>query len=320
MDFTMRVGALPVPGQTVLAQDFQCSPGGKGCNQAIAAKRLGHRPVLISKIGDDDFGQDLLDNLQAEGLDTQHIIIAEAARTGTAMISIDPSGQNTVAVAGGANMILTRNDLHDRRHILRDCSYLLLQLECPVLAVDCAMKYAREGQAKIILDPSPVSDRIVMRDLLSLTDIVTPDRHACHTLTGIDPTDHHSAARAAKYLHDMGPETVILKMGQLGAFYSSHEQHDLVPAFAVTALDMVGEGDCFNAALAVALTDGQEIGDAVRFACATAALSTTRSGAASSAPCLDEVLDLLETQPERPSPTCPIIGIRSAQSDHQNIP
>ena len=294
VDFSARVTTLPVPGQTVLAKAYTTGPGGKGCNQAMDVSRLGVPPIFISKIGDDLLGRDLLATLKAEGLDTNNLIVASDAQTGTALISIEDSGENMITVAGGANMMMTRADLHDKRHVLRDCKYLLLQLECPVVAVDCALKYAREGSAKIMLDPAPVPDRVVLRDLMVLTDIVTPNTTECHAMTGIMPDDMATARHAAKILHDMGPETVIIKMGGKGAFYSANGQTGLVPPFDVSPVDTVAAGDCFNAGLAVALHGGQSLPDAVRFACATGALATTRPGAADAAPTLSQVMSMLE--------------------------
>ena len=294
IDFAARVAKLPKPGQTVPAKEYISGPGGKGCNQALAIARLGVPPVFISKIGDDALGRQLVTSLAAEGIDTSHLIIADAAQTGTALISIDEAGENMITVVGGANMTMTRGDLHEKQDYLRDCDYLLLQLECPVVAVDCAIKYAREGGAKIMLDPAPVPDHMVMRDLLALTDIVTPNSTECRAMTGIEPVDEASAKKAAKVLHDMGPKTVIIKMGREGAYYSTPDMSGLVASFTVSAIDTVGAGDCFNAGLAVALHNGQALPDAVRFACATGALATTRNGAGDAAPTLDQVLALLE--------------------------
>ncbi|MBC05583.1 ribokinase [Thalassospira sp.] len=293
-DFAARVAKLPVQGQTVSSQAYKTGPGGKGCNQALAVARLGVDPVFISKIGDDMLGNQLIETLAAEGLDTTHLIVADEAQTGIALISIDEAGENMITVVGGANMTMTRSDLHEKQDYLRDCEYLLLQLECPVVAIDCAIKYAREGKAKVMLDPAPVADLVVMRDLLALTHIVTPNQSECLALTGIDPVDAATARAASLKLHEMGPETVIIKMGGAGAFYSSNGATGMVPGFKVNTIDTVGAGDCFNAGLAVALHGGQPLGDAVRFACATGALATTSNGAADAAPLLEDVLNLLE--------------------------
>lgn len=295
-DFAAKVAKLPTQGQTVVSHNYRTGPGGKGCNQAFAVARLGVPPIFISKIGDDLLGRQLLETLTLEGLDTTNMVIANEAQTGIALISIDDAGENMITVVGGANMTMSRSDLHERQACLRDCDYLLLQLECPVVAVDCAIKYAREGQAKIILDPAPVADLVVMRDLLALTNIVTPNQSECRALTGIAPIDEHSARAASDKLHEMGPETVVLKMGGAGAFYSSNGQTGMVPGFNVNTIDTVGAGDCFNGGLAVALHGGQSLHDAVGFACATGALATTSEGAADAAPLLEDVLNLIESR------------------------
>lgn len=294
IDFAARVTSLPTPGQTVLAKKYSTGAGGKGCNQAVAVARLGVQPTFISKIGDDMLGNQLVATLRAEGLDVENLIIAPDIQTGMALISIEESGENMITVAGGANMTMTREDVNEKQDRLHGCDILMLQLECPVIAIDCAMKHAREGGAKIMLDPAPVPDRVVLRDLMALTDIITPNVTECRAMTGILPEDAQTASEAAKIIHEMGPATVIIKMGGIGAFYSADGQSDLIPAFNVTAIDTVGAGDSFNAGLAVALYKGQSLPDAVRFACASGALATTRPGAAEAAPTLEQVTALMD--------------------------
>ncbi|WP_404422643.1 ribokinase [Thalassospira australica] len=294
IDFAARVAELPKPGQTVSARDYMTGPGGKGCNQAIAVARLGQKPVFISKIGNDVLGRSLIETLKIEGFDTNQLILATDAQTGTALISIDDAGENIITVAGGANMTMSRADIREKQVFLENCGYLLVQLECPVVAVACAMKYARDAGATIILDPAPVPDRVVLRDLMALTDIVTPNSSECFAMTGILPESLETAHQAAEKLREMGVRIAIIKMGSKGAFYSDGEQSGMVPPFDVSAIDTVAAGDCFNGGLAVALHEGWSLRDAVRFACATGALATTRYGAADAAPTREQVLSLLE--------------------------
>lgn len=294
IDFAARVAELPKPGQTVSAKDYITGPGGKGCNQAVAVARLGQKPVFISKIGNDVLGRSLIDTLKIEGFDTNQLIQTTDAQTGTALISIDDAGENIITVAGGANMTMSRADIREKQVFLEHCDYLLVQLECPVVAVACAMKYARDAGATIILDPAPVPDRVVLRDLMALTDIVTPNSSECFAMTGILPENLETAHQAAEKLREMGASIAIIKMGSKGAFYSDGDQSGIVPPFDVSAIDTVAAGDCFNGGLAVALHEGRSLRDAVRFACATGALATTRYGAADAAPTLDQVLSLLE--------------------------
>ncbi len=294
IDFAARVAELPKPGQTVSAKDYITGPGGKGCNQAVAVARLGQKPVFISKIGNDVLGRSLIDTLKIEGFDTNQLIQTTDAQTGTALISIDDAGENIITVAGGANMTMSRADIREKLVFLEHCDYLLVQLECPVVAVACAMKYARDAGATIILDPAPVPDRVVLRDLMALTDIVTPNSSECFAMTGILPENLETAQQAAEKLREMGARIAIIKMGSKGAFYSDGDQSGIVPPFDVSAIDTVAAGDCFNGGLAVALHEGRSLRDAVRFACATGALATTRYGAADAAPTLDQVLSLLE--------------------------
>ncbi|MDP2698812.1 ribokinase [Thalassospira sp.] len=293
MDIAARAADLPVPGQTILADSCETGPGGKGCNQAIAVHRLGAKTRLIAKIGDDTMGKNLLAALQHEGLDTDHIIQGTDIQTGIALITVDRKGENMITVAGGANMTLTRQDIRNHYDFLSGCTCLLVQLECPVVAIASALKYAREEGIATILDPSPVLDRVVMRDLIALADIITPNSSECAALTGIIPKDAATAQQAADILHEMGCPTVIIKMGALGAWYSAPDGNGKIAPFQVVPVDTVAAGDCFNAGLAVALKNGNDLAKAVRFACAAGALATTEFGAASSAPYLHQVETLL---------------------------
>jgi ribokinase len=296
VDLAARVENLPLAGQTVLARDYLTGPGGKGCNQAIAVARLGENPLFIARIGDDALGDSLLSALREERIDTSHILRSRDHQTGMALINISICGENMITVAAGANSARLRHDIHENRELLSRCSHLLVQLECPVTTIACAMKYAREEGACVILDPAPVADHVVMRDLLELVDIVTPNIAECRQMTGIEPTDIDSARAAATRLHEMGARIAIITMGAMGAYFSDGACANHVPVFELDPVDTVGAGDCFNAGLAVALYEGASLEQAVQFASAAGGLATTRHGAAASAPYRAQVDALLRNQ------------------------
>lgn len=295
LDLAARSAIMPQPGVTIRASDYRSGPGGKGCNQAIALARLGHVPGFLAKIGDDAMGAILLTALESEGIDIAAILRTGDAPTGIAMTHIDHNGENMITAVSGANAQLTETDIETHQSLISEADFLLVQLESPASAIACAMKHARSTQTTTILDPAPVADRVVMRDLVSLCHIVTPNQGECSALTGITPTDMDSARRAASVLHRMGANTVILKMGRIGAFFCDGSQSDLVPGYQVSSVDSVAAGDCFNAGLASALHEGASLREAVKFACAAGALTTTQSGAASATPYRHEVAEFMES-------------------------
>jgi ribokinase len=287
MDFVVRVERLPGPGETALGSGFQMLPGGKGANQACAAGRIGSGVVsaaMAGRVGYDLFADHLKASLAAAGVDVSRVSATKAQPTGVALIWVDRQGQNSIVVASGANHALSANDTEMLRPAFSGASYALFQLETPLDAVEAALSLARELGVRTILDPAPAQP--LSTNLLSLVDILTPNEsEAClllnRPLTRLSPEEAPSVAAA---LRRMGPRAVVIKMGDLGCFYSGKERELFVPAFPVAAVDSTAAGDVFNASLAVALAEGKEITEALRFANAAGAISVTRMGAQPSVP------------------------------------
>lgn len=296
MDFVVQVRQLPAPGETVLGHGFQMLPGGKGANQACAAGKLagaGLAVRMLGRVGYDVFADHLKASLAAAGVDVSGVHACKVQPTGTAMIGVDATGQNSIIVAGGANQVLSPADLEGHRPAFRNARTALFQLESPLAAVARGLLIAREAGAMTILDPAPA--QALPPELLATVDVLTPNESEALLLLG-RPAARISVqdARAlAVELRKQGPRRVILKLGDQGCFYAGDDQPLHVPAFPVRAVDTTAAGDTFNAALAVALTEGQHWPAALRFANAAAALSVTRSGAQTSAPTRAEVEALL---------------------------
>jgi ribokinase len=283
MDFVVRVDTLPQRGQTVSGRGFTMVPGGKGANQACAVGRLGGAARMIGRVGADVFGETLTQSLRSAGVDVSHVVATPGEATGVALIPVESGGQNLIVVAAGANGRLTPRDV-EAALAGRPGGLVLLQLESPLETVAAALALGRRSGATTILDPAPA--RPLTGDLLALVDILTPNESEALVLLGEPGAEVtlSEAAAVARRLRQLGPPTVILKLGAAGAWLEADGQSRHFPARTVEAIDATAAGDTFNGALAVALAEGRDLGAAIRFANAAAALSVTRLGAQASIP------------------------------------
>lgn len=298
MDFVVRVPRLPAPGETALGSDFQMIPGGKGANQACAAGRLGlgrTKTSMAGRVGYDLFADHLKASLSAAGVDVSFVHATRAAPTGVALIWVDSGGQNSIVVAPGANHAFSRQEMEAFAPVLKDARFALFQLESPLPAVAAGLRMARQAGATTILDPAPAQP--LPADVLAEVDLLTPNESEAALLLN-EPEmaiSEESVPEVARRVRGMGVRAVILKLGDRGCYYADRSQQFHVSPFRVTAIDTTAAGDVFNAALAVALAEGGELRDALRFANASAALSTTRVGAQSSVPRRSEVEEFLKS-------------------------
>jgi ribokinase len=294
MDFVVRVAELPRGGETVAGREFQTLPGGKGANQAYAVARLGGRATaarrvrMVGCVGRDAHGEQLVASLRSAGVETGRVRVTEEAATGVALIVVAEGGQNQIVVAAGANERLRPDEVTDA---LTDigASHLLLQLETPVETVTAAARQAKARGMNVILDPAPA--RPLKASLLESVDILTPNESEALALAGLggDEIALADAPAVARHLLALGPRRVILKLGGKGAYVCGEGVDRHFPARRVKAVDATAAGDCFNGALAVALSEGMSIEEAVEFAVVAAAITVTRMGAQSSIPDRAEV-------------------------------
>jgi ribokinase len=284
---TVRVPHIPTPGETVLGHSFQISGGGKGANQAIAAARAGGRVVFVTALGSDDLGDRAVENLAREGIQVDLIRRVPGAASGVALIFVDDSGENSIAVAGGANNELQPSDVEHLRQTLAPGDVLLVQLEIPLDTVERVAQIAVMRRARLILNPAPA--RALPEAVLAAVSVLTPNQLEAEHLTDVRSIDAAGLARSAAALHGRGVGDVLITLGARGVFVSSAGTSELVPGFAVGAVDTTAAGDVFNGALAVGLVDARSLRDSVLFANAAAALSVTKTGAQTSAPYRREI-------------------------------
>ena len=282
-DMTLRLPELPVPGQTVLGSTFSTTPGGKGANQAVAARRAGANVVFVTAVGQDDLGKRSLDVYESEGIDVSHIRILDGVASGVALIFVDETGENMIGVASGANIKLTPEDV-DRlpSSLFRTGDVLLASLEIPVETSIRALRRGIEAGMRTILNPAPAPSlsRSRTKELLSVATVITPNRVEALALAGWTPEAgvEPDWAACGSRLSEMGPAAVVITLGSRGCQVIAGKPR-LVPAPQVQAVDTVGAGDAFNGALAVAIAEGRPLEEAARWANAAAALAVTQHGA-----------------------------------------
>ena len=288
VDLTSRSQGLPVPGQTILGVSFKMGPGGKGSNQAVAAHRAGANVTLVTKVGKDVFGKVALDFYRSEGMNTDYILQDEQRETGVALIMVDEiSAQNEIVVVSGACGNITDADVERCRPLIEGASILLLQHEINFDAQYRVIDIAHRAGVRIVLNPAPAT--AIPDDVLRRIDTVTPTETEAQVLTGVEVKTLEDARRAAQVFLDKGVKNVVITMGALGAFATDGVRSELLPRLNVNAIDTTGAGDAFNGGFVMALSEGRDLFEALRYGNATGALSVTRLGTAPSMPSRSEI-------------------------------
>jgi ribokinase len=286
-DLIIKVDRIPRPGETILGGEFSIAAGGKGANQAVSAARAGGAVTFVARVGRDMFGQKAIDGFVKDHINIDYVLKDKTHPSGMALIFVDRNGENSIAVAAGANGALCPADVKRAKSAIASASVLIVQLEIPLETVQAAIEIASAHGVRVILNPAPA--RPLDDALLKRLSLITPNETEAERLTGIKVDSQAAAVQASHALLAKGVQTVIITLGAQGALAATKDGCLLVPGFKVTPLDTTAAGDVFNGALAVALAEDRPLADAVRFANGAGAISVTKLGAQPSAPKRNEI-------------------------------
>jgi ribokinase len=295
MDLNIYSQRFPKPGETVTGGVFKQFLGGKGANQAVASVRSGAKTIFIGKIGSDTFGNDMISQLNSEGVNIEHVIRDHNESSGVAFILIDKNGENMISVAPGANFKFTPDEAHANSEIIKNAKCLIVQMEIPIETIEAIFNIASQGEVIKILNPAPMKP--IDRSILSKIDIIIPNEgellqlHSLLNLEEIVGNNNEKIIHASKNISKLGINNVITTLGKRGCviYDAVKDKITKVPAFKVQAVDTVGAGDCFNGVVASKLCQGEDILTSVKYATAAASIAITRQGAQASMPYLNEI-------------------------------
>lgn len=294
MDLVLKIKNMPKEGETILSKSFEKIPGGKGANQAVAARRSGADVCMISKIGKDDNGNFLINELKKDNINTECVFIDNLEPTGMAMIMVNEGGNNSIIVVSGANMAINNNDINKSEEFIKNSDIIISQFETPEDMTIEVFKIAKKYGKVTLLNPAPAKH--ISDELLSLVDIIVPNETEAYELTAVEVNDLGTAKIAAAKFLDKGIKWVIITLGAKGAAVVSKENAVLVPAYKVQAIDTTAAGDSFIGGLSSKLNVNEvtfeNVVDAVCFGNKVSSIAVQRKGAQPSIPYLKEVLQV----------------------------
>ena len=286
MDLVVNVENMPKIGQTLIGSNFKEVPGGKGANQAVAMARLNGNVSMIGKVGNDSFGQTLINALKNDNVNTKYIQVEKGA-SGVALITVDKNANNSIVVAPGANFKLTNNDIDNNIEAIQNSDIVVVQLETPLDTIKYSLRKAKELGKYTILNPAPA---VVLEDeIIANVDLLTPNETELEIISGIQINKEEDIKVAAKKMIEKGVKELIVTLGSKGSLYINSEKSNFVSAYKVQAVDTTAAGDSYTGALSVALANNKNIEQAMDFASKVGALSVMKEGAQSSLPTLEDV-------------------------------
>jgi ribokinase len=294
MDMVVSVDKMPLVGETIFSENFKLAHGGKGANQAVASQRLGSEVYMISKVGKDAYGLQILNGLEKENINIANIFKDDVNPTGTAIITVNSEGNNSIIVVAGANMTLSLDEIGKCKDIITSSDIIVAQFETPIEVTMEAFKFAKQNGVITILNPAPAKE--IPNELLRYTDIIVPNETEATTLTGVDVKDLESAKQAANVFLNNNVKYVIITLGDKGAAVISKEDGVLIPAYKVNAIDSTAAGDSFIGAISTKLKKSDlnimSLVEAVKFGNKVSAIAVQREGAQPSIPFLKEINEI----------------------------
>jgi ribokinase len=286
MDLVISTARVPVMGETILGNGFMTVEGGKGANQAVAAAKLGGLVAMAGCVGNDVFGRELTNNLQRNRVDTKYIRMVDGVSTGIAVIVVK-EGNNFIIVDPAANYQVTTSSIAALENIIKDSSFLVLQLEIPLETVDAAIRIAKRHNVRVVLNPAPAVE--LTEELLSNVELLILNETESQIITGVTVNEIGDAAKVIDYIRNIGVKQVVVTLGGNGAVYNREDAIVHLPVPTVEIVDTTAAGDSFIGATVVALSQGKSIDEAIQYANIVGTLTVTRKGAQISLPDQKEV-------------------------------
>ena len=291
MDTVIETPRIPVPGETIMGNGIKHVPGGKGANQVYTIGKLGGDVSMIGAVGDDSFGDAMLENLKSVNVNVEGIERISGGTTGQAFIPVDANGENSIIVVGGTNSLVDENLLKKYEYLMDEADIVVMQQEIPLDTVMKAKEMALAKGKTIIVDPAPAA--AMPEEFWKDIDYIKPNETELGILIGRELHSKEEYKEAAHEMLKKGVKHLLVTLGSKGCLLMSEEGEEFLPANKVKAVDTTAAGDCFTGAFAVAISQGKSEKDAIAFAQKASAIAVTRSGAQSSVPSLEEVLESL---------------------------
>lgn len=288
IDIVVTVDNMPLEGETILGRNVSYFPGGKGANQACAVAKLGGDVTMIGRVGMDQFGDTLIEELKNVGVDTRYIQKQSESSTGMAIVCVNKRGNNSIVVVPGANDACNKEYVQSLYDVIRETDIIILQMEIAQDGIYDAIRFAKQENKTIIFNPAPAS-KAILGEAINGIDYILPNESELHILTELDVDSEEDIVRAAQKLLTQGVKNVIVTLGDKGALHVTTENVKFYIAPKVAAIDTTAAGDTFNGAFAVFLAEGNTVEDAIKFAITAASISVTRHGAQPSIPLREEV-------------------------------
>ncbi len=294
MDLVTMTTKVPKIGETIIGTHFKQAAGGKGANQADAIAKLGGRVTMIGRVGDDQFGESLINALKKDGVETSEVRITERISTGIATIVVNGEGDNSIIVVPGANFKLTSQDIDETDAIIKASSMVIAQLEVPIETIKYAFKKAKAYGIYTLLNPAPA--RKLDEELLAMTDLLVPNETELEILSEKSLETEEDIIHAAKELMQKGVKEMIVTLGSSGCLHINKAGSKHYAAERVEAVDTTAAGDSFIGAIAMAFSEGKSFAQAIEFASKVSALTVTRQGAQDSLPTRMEVEEYIKNK------------------------
>ena len=291
IDLILKIPRFHQPGETIAADDLVTAFGGKGANQAVAAKRLGGKVAFVTKLGNDHYGHSYHRYLVKNGLPSECLLKDKKLPTGIALIELTAKGENRIIVSSGANGSLSVNDLKKFASLFGGIKVFVTQLEIPIETVKMGLKIAKDDGALTLLNPSPPQN--LSSNIFSMVDFLVPNELEAQFLTGTGMKRDSDVPKIAERLLDMGVKNIVITLGPKGLFFKNSNEEIWMKAFKARVVDTTAAGDAFMGAMACGLSEGKPIQEVLRFASGAGALATTKLGAQPSLPFRKELIEFL---------------------------